>query len=201
MLCSDIAVAPTSLSVRAAIGPDQFHGSDRAPQVGAQHQPFGRAHRERSQVERAAPEQRVADFVEHRAGAVTCDDVLRVKEPFLTGCGLDAEAQIAAAPRQVEDELWPIASVHAKGRIRAVERAVENFSPVLNHEVRAFRAVAQWTRSLPLEDSLRSDRGHHHEQQPGQHHAGERGFYGGRSHFTSTKHVEGHKVLRPSIHF
>jgi len=65
--------------------------------------------------------------------------------------GLDAQAQIPAAAGQVERELRPVAGIDAKARVAAVERAVEELGPVLDHERSVLRPVAQWAIKLAHE--------------------------------------------------
>jgi len=62
-----------------------------------------------------------------------------------------AEAQVAAAAGEVEDELGLVAAVDAEGGVAAVERAVEELGAVFDDEVRAVGPVAQRTLDVGFE--------------------------------------------------
>jgi hypothetical protein len=101
-----------------------------AVQFGAHDKAFGGRERQHRQIQFAVAEQRVADGVKQRAGAIARDNLLRVIQPFHAGGSFDAEAQVAAATGQVERELRLVAAVNAEGGVQAIERAVEKFRAV-----------------------------------------------------------------------
>jgi hypothetical protein len=101
-LAADVAVARAAHAVRAAEGPDQFDRRIYAVQFGAHDKTFGGRERQHRQIQFAVAEQRVADGIKQRAGAIARDDLLRVVQPFHAGGSLDAETKIAAASGQVE---------------------------------------------------------------------------------------------------
>ena len=70
--------------------------------------------------------------------------------------GLDAEPQIASAPRQVHHELRLVAAIHAKGRIAAIQRPVEKLRSVFDDQIAVLRVVTQWPANLPNQIRMHS---------------------------------------------
>ena len=108
---------------------------------------------------RTGAEQRVADFVKHRAGAITCRDAGGLVQPLSAARGLYAKAEVAAAPGQVEGELGLVAGIDAEGGVAAVERTVEELAAVLDDEVLAVRGVPEGTIDVAGEVGLRLGNG------------------------------------------
>ena len=108
-------------------------------------------HGEHRQIERRFTEQRIAYLIQNASGAVTRNNMLRLRQPFRAGLRADSQAQIAAAARQVERELGLITSVDPERRIVAVERPVKKLGTILDDEIRALRAIAQWAGCVSRE--------------------------------------------------
>jgi len=72
-------------------------------------------------------------------------------QPEHAGGGLDAQADIAAAPGQVERKLGTVAAVDTEGASPAVQGTVEELAAVLDDEVLALGTVAQRPRHLPVQ--------------------------------------------------
>ena len=147
VLTADITIARAAQSIRAAVSPDQIGRSGAAP-FRAHNETFGGRQRQHGQVQFAVAEERIPDFIKQRAGTVARDDLLRVVQPFHAGGGFDSKTQIAAAPRQVERELRPVATVNAEAGVQAIKRTVEKFRAVRDDEIRPDRPITQRPRGL-----------------------------------------------------
>jgi len=91
---------------------------------------------------RTRAEQRIADFVEHGAGAVARGDAGGLVQPLRAEGGLDAEAEIATVTGQVEGKLGLVARIGAEGGVAAVERTVEKLAAVFDDKVPMVGGIA-----------------------------------------------------------
>ena len=90
---ADVAIAGAALAAESAISRDKFDRRGEAGGLDAHHQAVGLVEGDGVKAQhRARAEQRIADFVEHGAGAVARGDAGGLVQPFRAEGGLDAEA-------------------------------------------------------------------------------------------------------------